>query len=612
MTAIFMHIKHPRGTWMFSAVMLSISALLIACGTADTTPTEVPVPPSEATPPVAGSAPTAAPSVDIPATAPPPAPTSAPTVTPLPVGVVSARDSMTLVINSEPLTMNPFPSQGGIAAAPGKDNMVDPLTWQSGDDLRIVPTTATEGWEQLGPDSWRFQLRQGVKFHNGEDWNAQAALPSLAYQGIAGNDNSSFPYTGGYTAKAVDEFTLDILCDQSCPVFPNSTFFLNFTAPEFYLNSSEEDLSRQAVGFGPYQQVDWSPGVSLTQEAYDDYVPAGDHFEFQKPFVPNLKWEWRGETTVAAAMVETGEADIAWDVGVDAIDSLPDNMIKSGSSAEVFSFWLNTIWHPELKKVKVRQAISHAINCQEIVDTLYGGLPPCRGNVMWPGVVGATERNTAPYEYDPALAKQLLADAGYNADNVIKIGGRGTRIPKQVEVYEAIHGSLQEIGMNVEITVLEPSIRNEMRQCAIGAAVNEVLEAQGKDPKIDTATLADMQAALDKGRSPCPTGHFLESPLSNEVLDFGLTANRYLNCLRPQSFVCDPSPGGLQEQIGPALAASGEDRTMRLQALGDRVHDEVLILGLFEPPVIYAVDSKLNWQPRFDRRVRVSTMWFGQ
>jgi len=586
--------------WRPCLVMFALitTVFAVACGAAAT-----PLPVSPTSAPIATIAP-----ADV--SAPTAVPANAPTVTPLPVEVVSARDSMTLSINLEPLTMNPFPSQGGIAATPGKDNMVDPLTWQSADDLRIVPTTATLGWEQLGPDQWRFNLREGVKFHNGEDWNAEAALPSLAYQGVASNDNSSFAYTGGYTAQAVDEFTLDITCDQGCPVFPNSTFFLNFTAPEFFQNSTEDELSRQGVGFGPYQQVSWDPGVSLTQEAYDDYVPAGDHFEFQKPLVRNLKWVWRSETTVAAAMVQTGEADIAWDVGVDAIDSLPESMIKSGSSAEVFSFWLNTLWHPELKKTKVRQAISHAINCQELVDSLYGGLAPCRGNVMWPGVVGATERNTAPYEYNPVLSKQLLAEAGYDPKNVIKMGGRGARIPKQVEVYEAMQGYLQDVGMNVEITVLESSVRSGYRKCAIGKAVNEVLEAQGKDPKVDTATPADMQAALDKGGADCQTGHFLESPLSNEALDFGLTANRYLNCLRPQSFVCDPSPGGLQEQIGPALAASGDERTEKLQALGDRLHDEVLILGLFEPPVIYAIDPKLNFTPRFDRRVRVSSMWF--
>jgi hypothetical protein len=121
-----------------------------------------------------------------------------------------------------------------------------------------------------------------------------------------------------------------------------------------------------------------------------------------------------------------------------------------------------------------------------------------------------------------------------------------------------------------------------------------------------------MQAAVDKGGSNCPTADMLESPLSNEILDFGLTINWYLNCVRPQSFVCASASGGLEEQIAPALAASGEERTRLMQAFGDRVHDDVLILGLFEAPVIYAVDPKLNWKPRFHRRVRVSTMWFSE
>jgi peptide/nickel transport system substrate-binding protein len=579
-----------------TCAVLVLAIALAACGGA-------------AAPPPAAT--TAAPN-PIPTVADGPAPTStiAPINTPLPEGVASARDSMVLVINEEPLVMNPFPSQGGIAAAPGKDNTVDPLTWQSGDDQRIVPTTATTGWEQLAPDRWRFQLREGVEFHNGEPWNAEAALPSLAYQGVGNNDNTSFAYTGGFTAEATDEYVLDITCDQACPILPNSTIFLNFLAPNFYATSSETTLSREVVGFGPYRLIEWRPGVDITQEAYENYVPAGDHFEFQKPLVRNLRWLWRGEPTVAAAMIQTGEADIAWDVGVDSIGALPENMVKSGSSAEVFGFWINTLWHPELQKTKVRQAIAHAIDCQEMVDALYGGRAVCRGNIMWPGVIGATERNTAPYEYDPARSRQLLEEANYNPSNVIKIQGRADRVPKQAEVYEAMHAYLQNVGMNVEINVLEPAVRNDLRGCAIGKAVNEVLESQGKDPAVDRPTLADMQAALDKGGANCPTADLLESPLSNEILDFGLTVNRYLNCVRPQSFVCDPSPDGLQERIAPALAASGEERVELMQYFGDRVHDDVLILGVFEPPVIYATNPKLNWEPRFDRRVRASTMWF--
>jgi hypothetical protein len=120
-----------------------------------------------------------------------------------------------------------------------------------------------------------------------------------------------------------------------------------------------------------------------------------------------------------------------------------------------------------------------------------------------------------------------------------------------------------------------------------------------------------MQAALDKGGSNCPTAHMLETGgVSSETLDFGRQVINYMNCTRPVSFVCDPSPGGIQEQIAPALAASGEERRRRMEALADRLHDDVLFLSLFDLPVFYAVDPKLNWEPRFDRRIRVNTMWF--
>jgi hypothetical protein len=131
-----------RRAWAVAAVVMTV-ALAAACGGAAT-------PPEPATTTVVTPL---APNVT---TGPTPIPTGAPTTMPSPTGVVSAQDSMTLVINEEPLTTNPFPTQGGIAASPGKDNMVDPLTWQSGDDLRIVPTTATTSWEQLAPDKWRF------------------------------------------------------------------------------------------------------------------------------------------------------------------------------------------------------------------------------------------------------------------------------------------------------------------------------------------------------------------------------------------------------------------------------------------------------------------------
>ena len=137
-------------------------------------------------------------------------PVPQPQATSAPSSAVAARDSIVLVIAEQPAVVDALGTGGGISQAVHHDNMSDPLTWQSGDDQRIVPTSATTGWEQVGPSKWRFFLREGVKFHNGEPWNAQAALPSLAILASSENDNPSYGYTGGFTAEAFDEFTLDI------------------------------------------------------------------------------------------------------------------------------------------------------------------------------------------------------------------------------------------------------------------------------------------------------------------------------------------------------------------------------------------------------------------
>jgi peptide/nickel transport system substrate-binding protein len=314
-----------------------------------------------------------------------------------------------------------------------------------------------------------------------------------------------------------------------------------------------------------------------------------------------------------AAMIQQGEADMAWDVGVDSLKALPENMTKTGSSAELFAFTVNTKFHPELKKLKVRQALVAAIDCQTIVDTVYSGATPCRGNIIWPGVIGATARNTAPYEYNPTLAKQLLEEADYNPENVIKITGRGTRIPKQVEIYESVQAYAADVGINIEINVVESAVRNTINQCAVGKAVSEYLESEGKDgSNTSGASLEEYQAAMERGVTTCTTGHLIENEPSNETLDFGRQVGRYLNCAFAASGVCDPSPGGIQEKIGPALSASGDDRQAKLAELADILHDEVLFLPMFDLPVVYAIDPALNWRPRFDGRTRAQTMWFSE
>lgn len=591
--------------WLVIAAILA-TVFLWACGGADT-PTEEPAAP----------APTAAASTPAPTTVQvtaAPAPTAVPTRAP--AMATSGKDNITLVIGEPPPVLDANGSGGGISQSVHHDNMSDPLTWQSGDDQRIVPTSATESWEQIDNSTWHFKLRQGVKFHNGEEWNAQAALPSLEILASPENDNPSYPYTGPFTASALDDFTLEIACTTPCPIFPNTSFFVNFSAPEYVKSTTDEDRAQENVSFGPYKLVDWNVGVSITQEAYDDYVPVDDHFEFQKPTIREVTWFFRGESQVMAAMVETGEADIAWDVGVDAIETLDSNQVKSGGSAEVFTLDILSIWHPETSKLKVRQAMAAAVNCQELIDSLYGGHSACRGNIVWPGVIGATESNTAPYEYDPVRARQLLEEADYDFDTELRLISRGTRIPKQVEVLEAIQGYLSDVGINVDVNVIEVQTLLDTRNCRAGQAVADLLEERGRDILTDDATLEEFQAAMAaaeaKGSASCATAPLIENEPSNETLDFGRQALFYLNCAKIQSPNCDPSEGGIQSKLAPALAASGAERERLLIELADYVHDQVLWLSPFDLPVIYAVNPKLNWEPRFDRRVRINSMTFSE
>ena len=582
------HIHWRRG---IAGLVILVTVMLVACGGSAT---------STAVPPTLAPAATSEPT---------------PVATEVPArGAVSGKDSIILVLSAEPPQLGVHDSGGGITASVHLDNMADPLTWQSGDDQRIVPTSATTGWEQLGPSKWRFELRRGVKFHNGEAWNAQAALPSLEFLASPTNTNPSFAYTGAYSAEAVGEYSLDLTCSDPCPIFPNTSFFVNFTAPDFFNTSSDEVKARQAVSFGPYKQVEWDFGVSITQEAYEDYVPAGDHFEFQKPVIQNVRWIFRGEPQVMAAVVQTGEADIAWDVGVDALDVLNPDQIKSGGSAETFTMGMLSAFHPELRKQKVRLALNHAVNCQELIDSLYGGNSVCRGNIIWPGVIGATEANTAPYEFNPQLARQLLEEANYDFNTTIKLTSRGTRIPKQIEVLETIQSFLADVGVKVDLNIVEVQAFLDVRNCRSGQAVVDLFEERGitKDPS--DATLEEFQAALAvaqaRGSTSCPSSGLIENEPSNETLDYGRQVTFYLNCAKAQSPFCDPSPGGIQSKIAPALGASGAERQRLLEELADFSRAQSLWLSPFDLPVIYAVNPDLVWEPRFDRRVRINAMRF--
>ena len=518
-----------------------------------------------------------------------PAPTVAAQPTAPPVEPsATGRDDVIIVLDDEPPGLNTYHhSQGGRVH---RENLNDPLGWFDKDNRELVPLSPYTGWEQLEPNRWRLSLREGVKFHNGEAWNGESA--AWNFTNASGNreigSNSSVGYTGTHRGEAVDEHTVDVICDVACPIFVSTAVVLGALAPEWYTNNPEDVTTRDNVGLGPYRLVEWDPGISITTEAYPDYVPNPDVPEAQMPIIQEVTWLWRGEPTVRAAMISTDEADLAYRLGLANRDGVP--VFLSSSRGTVNFVLFDSVWNPALKDRNMRLAFAHGWNCEEVVEILLENTTTCRGSVAFPGVLGATEKNVTPREYNPTLAKELMEKAGYNGEE-IRLISRPVNWPNQQELFEAIVSYWQEIGINVTLTLPEISVRNAVRDCGIGLV----------SPEITTE-----RWLITAEPTTCDHADIVETNKNLDSLDYSRFLNDVFSCESNRSRICDPR---MEELRVEALGATGERRKELMEAIGDLVYDENWIMGLFEITAHFGKVEDLNWEPRgFDDRIRVSTM----
>ncbi|MCE2466313.1 MAG: hypothetical protein J4G01_09680 [Dehalococcoidia bacterium] len=283
------------------------------------------------------------------------------TATPEPEG-----SHITMVFGEEPTLLGVWGSAeiaGDNLTGPGcriipvhaacQDLTTDVLTYIDSTNFEVVPLSGVQSWEQIADDRWRFYLTPGVKFHNGEDWNAAAAAQAIDIQGSEDIGQASHSYTGTTTGEVVDELTLDVVCENACPIYPRSAFLVGFQAPAWYESASPSERGSMTVGFGPYVQTEYRRSRHIKFEKYDDYIPNPmAPNDAQAPTIDEITIEWRAESLVRASMVGVGEADWTINLNLDHEDSVP--VFKTGGAAETFVLVHDTIWHPELSKRDVR------------------------------------------------------------------------------------------------------------------------------------------------------------------------------------------------------------------------------------------------------------------
>ena len=572
--------------------LVMILALAAACGEADvpaadtaTGPTAEPTTPRE----VQGIAPTVAGDAGA---------TAEPKDVSEPAKSVSGKDLIRAVIPVEPDKLSPWQTGSAETGSIVRRNLGQPMAWLDIDTLTLGPTTAAIGWEQTAPDHWRIQLRPGVKFVNGEPWNAAAAAWNLTYHGDPKNGLDLASRIPSSAAVGSDDMTVEVSCVNPCPVLPAELVGLSFQAPEWFQSSPESETDVTTMGFGPYKMVDYTPGQFLEITEYEDYVPVPDSEltskDLHKAFVPNIKFVWRLETTVRAAMLQAGEADYTYILDVEDVPNVP--VAKPTPQWEVEGFYIDTLWHPMLKQTKFRQALVHAINCQEIVEVIFKGVTICSPIPAVIGMPGIDKDNGSYWEYNPEKSRQLLKEVGYNGEE-IRIIGRSGRVPKQPEVYEAMAGYWEKVGINGKVEVSERNLWRTIRNCGVGNLVSGAGVAITSDR---------INQPPDNCKNTADSGHLIEFTPEWPTLDFWRPAARLMNCNYFQSRVCDPEIQAILDKAGETPLAEG--RGALLKQLADRMKEDVLFVGVFQAFEVHAMVEGLEFEPRPDQLVLYSNM----
>src|SRR5918996_197631 len=400
--------RYIKANLIYGLVIFA-TVLLAACGTgAPPTPEPTTTTAPEATAPFTVGA-THAPQATT-------ASTSVPTPAPQPTspgmeGPKSAKDKAIAVIGSEPEKLF-FMATADAHTTIVTEQMDYYIGHLDKNTLQVAPSHLIVSWEQTAPDEWVYKLRPGVTFHDGEPWNASAWQTYAEFAGVPEFGVGAYAHTGPYSVEPIDDLTARIKCGEPCPNFDRG---LNVSQSQSPKHLREQEFREITIGSGagPFELVRWDRGSKVLLTAFKDYVAPPESPEHAGPYLKELEFQWRGETPVRTAMVETGEADWAFLLEVEDAERLGPDRFVSGGTAEIAQFRIDTIWDPWLRELDMRRAIVHSIDCQGIVDSLYAGATSCRGNHGAPGVLGITPENIKPYEFDPQLSRQLLEKIGY-------------------------------------------------------------------------------------------------------------------------------------------------------------------------------------------------------
>ena len=332
------------------------------------------------------------------------------------------------------------------------DNIFDTLVLRD-TDMKLVPGLA-ESWTAIDDTTWEFKLRSGVKFHNGEAFDADAV--KFTIDRILDPDAKSPTISYIRTIKSVevvDPSTVRIMTNGPDPLLPTRmSRYPTYIVPPKYIEEHGKDyFASHPVGTGAYKFVEFVPDERVVMEANPDYWRG-------EPSIKTVTWRPIPDSTARLTALVTGEVGMIEDVPVDLVsmlDQSPDVdvvKIKNGGLTIYLGLVMKT---PPLDNVKVRQALNIAIDRKGITENLLGGFATPKGSQVGPADFGYLDVPVA--EYNPEKAKALLAEAGFPDGFEITMQS-SYRYMKNDAVAQAIAQEFEDIGIKVKQDVMEWSV----------------------------------------------------------------------------------------------------------------------------------------------------------
>jgi peptide/nickel transport system substrate-binding protein len=360
------------------------------------------------------------------------------------------RGKVTVALGSDTSTMDPHmhTERMGIII---NQHIFDTLLTRDLKTYQPAPHLA-ESVRAVNPTTWELRLRRGVKFHNGEPFTAESV--KFSFERVL-NPGQKSPIRGNFTwiksVEVVDEHTVRITTEKPYPLFHEILTFGNFgmVPPKYVKEKGDAHFSRNPVGTGPFRFVEWRKGERTVMEANDQYWKGA-------PAIKSLTFRVVPETATQIAELLSG--------GVDIIRALPPDQVpaveRSGVARVSATKILRVVFlqmdgdaragKTPLTDVKVRRAVNHAINVDEIMQKVLGGMAVRTPGGTNPMAFGFDPAMKA-YAYDPAQARKLLAEAGFPNGFEVTLNTYHGSIVNNEQVAQAIMGYLANVGIKTKL-----------------------------------------------------------------------------------------------------------------------------------------------------------------